>query len=106
MSSEENNHEAPSELSQLAQLVERLAAIKTDAIAFSDDQVRVLLGGIGRTTLWKLRTKGLLQSSRLYPGGPRRTTLAQLREYLRYLETEGVVGGRRLPPVRARSSTA
>jgi hypothetical protein len=38
--------------------------------------------GISRTTLWELRRRGLIESSRLYPGGPRVTTETQRQRYV------------------------
>lgn len=64
--------------------------------AYSDREVRELLGGIGRTTLFEIRRRKrpggrpLLESSSLYPGGPRRTTARQLQAYVDYLN--GVEG--------------
>ncbi len=53
--------------------------------AYNDTELRALLGGISRTTLWRIRQKGLLKSSRLYAGGPRRTTPQQILDYIAYL---------------------
>lgn len=69
-------------------------AIDLDPLrAYTDMEVRELLGNIGRTTLWELRRRKrsdgvtpLLQSISLYPGGPRRTTAAQLLSYIAYLD--------------------
>lgn len=84
--------------------------------AYSDLEVRELLGGIGRTTLFEIRRRKrsdgvtpLLQSSNLYPGGPRRTTAAQILSYIAYLDEatpavsalEGRGGGRHLREARA-----
>ncbi len=54
--------------------------------AYNDKELCAILGGISRTTLWTIRdVKGLLKSSRLYPGGPRRTTPQQILDYIAYL---------------------
>lgn len=99
------------------QLVPGAREINLDPLrAYTDREVRELLGGIGRTTLWELRRRKrsdgatpLLQSSNLYPGGPRRTTAAQILSYISYLDEstaavsalEGRRGGGQLREARA-----
>lgn len=83
---------------------------------YNDAEVRELLGGIGRTTLFEIRRRKrpngrpLLESSNLYPGGPRRTTARQLQAYIDYLngvetDAEGPSrpGGESGPAFSARS---
>ena len=57
--------------------------------AYTDEEVRALLGGISRMTLWKIRDqRKLISSGYLYAGSRvRRTTATQLQHYLDYLAT-------------------
>ena len=83
----------------------RRAIVELDhSRAFTDKEVRELLGGISRSTLHTLRdVKHLLKSGSLYPGSrSRRTTTQQLQEYLAYLSSDeatatfsGEIGERR-----------
>lgn len=59
--------------------------------AYTDDELRKMLGGMSRTTLWHLRDDArgphLLESGYAYPGSrARRTTAAQIRSYLARVE--------------------
>jgi len=56
--------------------------------AYSPEEVRKLLR-IGRSTYYKLCGTGLLKWSRVYPGGPRIHTQAQLDQYFSYLNGAG-----------------
>jgi len=51
--------------------------------AYSDAEVCVFLGGISRTTLWRIRQGGSLEPVELYAGGMQRTTGKQIAAYLR-----------------------
>ncbi len=54
--------------------------------AYSDKELRTLLGGMSATTLYELRTRGLIASSFAYPGSRmRRTTARQVQQYLDWL---------------------
>lgn len=50
--------------------------------AYSDREVCQLLGGISRSTLWRIRKDGLLDTVDLYGGGAARTTGRQIAKYL------------------------
>lgn len=50
--------------------------------AYSDREVCRLLGGISRSTLWRIRRAGLLGTVDLYGGGARATTGRQIAKYL------------------------
>jgi len=59
--------------------------------AYNDEELRTILGGISRTTLWHLRDDPAgphsLQSGYTYPGSrSRRTTATQIRNYLTLVE--------------------
>lgn len=61
--------------------------------AYNDDELRELLGGISKTTLWEIRDnpeRGQhLRSGYLYPGSRvRRTTARQVQDYLDHLSTQ------------------
>ena len=58
--------------------------------AYTKEEVMELLG-IRATTYHKIVKYGLLQSARLFPGGPRRHTQKQLADYFQYLDSAGVV---------------
>jgi hypothetical protein len=62
---------------------------ETEARAYSDAEVCKLLGGISRTSLWRLRKRyPLLKPRALFPGGPHRTTLSQIRDYIASIEVD------------------
>ncbi len=69
--------------------------------AYNDTELRALLGGIGRTTLWEIRQRRrrdgtpLLKSTYLYPGGPRRTTATQVQGYIDYVSAPVKPSGKR-----------
>lgn len=65
-------------------------AVTTEFKGYTKYQVMELLE-IGKTTYHKLCNVGLLEFSRLYPGGPRRHTPEQLAKYFQYLNSGGVV---------------
>ena len=50
--------------------------------AYSDREVCQLLGGISRSTLWRIRRAGLLGTVDLYGGGAQRTTGKHIAKYL------------------------
>ena len=60
--------------------------------AYTDDELRLILGGISKTTLWEIRDNPArgqrLKSGYLYVGSrARRTTARQIQEYLDYLSS-------------------
>jgi hypothetical protein len=59
---------------------------------FSPEQFRMLLGGISRSYYHELRAKGAFKFSRLGKGKQVVHTLAQYKDYVAYLNGEGVVG--------------
>ncbi len=69
--------------------------------AYNDEELRTLLGGMSRTTLWHLRDDArgphLLESGYAYPGSRiRRTTATQIRNYLARVEAHaGQLSGER-----------
>lgn len=76
----------------VAPLVEarvQTAIAETEARAYSDAEVCAMLGGISRTSLWRLRKMyPLLKPRALFPGGPHRTTLSQIRDYIASIEVD------------------
>lgn len=65
------------------------AIAETEARAYSDAEVCQMLGGISRTSLWRLRKRYPgLKPRALFPGGPHRTTLSQIRDYIATIEVD------------------
>jgi hypothetical protein len=65
------------------------AIAETEARAYSDAEVCTMLGGISRTSLWRLRKRyPQLKPRALFPGGPHRTTLSQIRDYIAIIEVD------------------
>jgi hypothetical protein len=85
-----------------AQCTEVMIAPKLNPMrAYNDTELRALLGGIGRTTLWEIRKRrrrdgtSLLKSTYLFPGGPRRTTATQVQGYIDYVSAPVKPSGKR-----------
>ncbi len=76
--------------------IERLLAEQTrlhvdPGRAYTDSEVCVLLGSISRSTLWRIRKVGLLDTIDLFPGGTQRTTGRAIINYLAEREQAGRV---------------
>jgi hypothetical protein len=69
-----------------------VALIAPGQRVFTPDQMRVLLGGIGKSAYYELRKSGRLRFTRLERGGKAVHTIKQYEDFVNLLDTEEVNG--------------